>query len=118
MQNVMIISSFNLEPIVANLCPATGAPRNPAWARESQKWLRDQDGCAVCGETIGVEVHHIRPFHLFPELEMDPDNWLALSRPWHLYLGHLGNWSNWNPDVKSDADRFARAITVFRRKHL
>ena len=97
---------------ILRFCLATGKPRNPRFERESRKWLLTHP-CAVTGEREGVEVHHIRPFHLFPELEMDPENWIALLRPWHLYLGHAGNWTMWNPDVRQDAARFQ---TIRKRK--
>lgn len=85
--------------------PVTGRPGDPQWHRESRLWLVDHP-CAVTGETgDGVEVHHIRPYHLFPELEMDPANWIALRRDWHFYLGHFGDWVLWNPDVAQDAAR-------------
>lgn len=108
-------------PDVVGACPVTGRPRNPAWDRESRAWLKDHP-CAVTGATECVAVHHIRPVHLFPELEMDPANWIVLRavdhKDWHFYLGHFGNWSNWNPDVAQDAARIAHRIKMFREGKL
>ena len=42
-----------------------------------------------------VEVHHIKPVELFPELASDPSNFISLyRRSGHFILGHAGNW-NW-----------------------
>ena len=107
-----IICSF--VPTVGEISPVSATPRHKDWDRESRAWALSHP-CAVTGSTEGIEVHHIRPFHLFPELEMDPANWISLIRPWHLYLGHVGNWSNWNPNVREDAERFRRMIEAFRK---
>jgi hypothetical protein len=61
-----------------------------------------------------LEGHHIKPFHLFPELEMDESNWITLIRPWHFYLGHLRNWHYWNPEVVTMADQLRRLFGKFR----
>jgi len=98
----------------SGFCPVSAKPRHPQWDRAAKAWAASNP-CAVTGEFEGIEVHHIRPFHLFPELEMDPENWISLTRPWHLYLGHVGNWSNWNPSVREDAERFRRMIDAFRK---
>ena len=87
---------------ILRFCLATGKPRNPRFERESRQWLIGRV-CACCGCTTGLQTHHIKPFHLFPELEMDPANWLALCGPTelncHLRIGHLGNFKWYNPRV-------------------
>lgn len=53
----------------------------------------------MCGGRDRLEVHHIRPFHLYPALELDPANFVTLCealRECHLQVGHLGNWFDWN----------------------
>jgi hypothetical protein len=46
-------------------------------------------------------VHHIEPFHVAPDKELDPANLLTLcdypGASCHLLLGHFGNWTMWNP---------------------
>jgi hypothetical protein len=80
--------------------------------------LKAHPACAACGlmrpsilhplarrRTI-LNVHHIKPFHLFPALELDETNLITLCRSGedhHLMVGHLGDWSNWNPNVVRDA---------------
>jgi 5-methylcytosine-specific restriction endonuclease McrA len=81
-------------------------PRSPHWARVRGVWLQTHGWCAVCGFTAGLNVHHIQPFHLFPELELDPTNFITLgercpSGNHHILFGHFGNYSKWNPDVRA-----------------
>jgi hypothetical protein len=51
----------------------------------------------------GLDVHHIFPRHLFPDVARDPDNLITLCRRYdcHLRVGHFGNYSKfWNPKVR------------------
>jgi 5-methylcytosine-specific restriction endonuclease McrA len=65
--------------------------------------------CAVCGETREhlLNVHHKKPFHLHPELELEPTNLITLCeephKNCHLWVGHLGHWRSWNEHVERDA---------------
>lgn len=79
--------------------------RSPRWPAVRDAHLKHYPGCAVCGERKNVTVHHVKPFHLFPDLELDATNLLTLceTRWHHLLFGHLLNWSAWNPDVRIDA---------------
>lgn len=45
---------------------------------------RDNFTCQMCGKKGGrMEVHHIRPKYLFPELTLVVDNGIALCKPCH-----------------------------------
>lgn len=59
-----------------------------------------------CGGTKNLEVHHVKPFHIDPTLELDPTNLITLceemSKECHLKKGHLGNWKKVNENVLSD----------------
>lgn len=79
-------------------------PRHPLWHKVRGIWLKDHGFCAVCGCTTGLNVHHIKPFHEFPELELEPENFITLGEicptgNHHLLFGHLGDWRSWNVDV-------------------
>ena len=65
--------------------------------------MDDVMGCAVCSRKRTLEVHHIIPFHVAPDLELNPSNLMALCRRCHLFVGHLGNWRRFNMAVQSDA---------------
>jgi hypothetical protein len=98
-------------------------PRSPKWPRVRTEFLRGKR-CECCGRTDNLTAHHIKPFHLFPELELDPPNLIALCEggPWncHFLCGHGGkSWAWYTPDpwfvigmAKAFGDRVKRlAIT-------
>ena len=82
--------------------------RSAKWATTRKKHLKNQDWCMYCGGTKNLQVHHIQPFHLFPERELQPTNLITLCEEWtkdcHLKTGHLGNWKNYNPAIKKIAN--------------
>lgn len=63
--------------------------------------------CAACGGGKNLEAHHIRPFHLYPGLELDEGNLLCLceypSHNCHIRVGHSFDWKSYNPDSIQDA---------------
>lgn len=84
-------------------------PRSGKWAKVRAEHLRVKDKCSVCGGIKDLTVHHIKPFHLFPDLELDPTNLISLCEGnpvlnCHLFVGHLGSFKSWNPDVVKDAN--------------
>lgn len=86
-----------------------GQRRSPKWAKVRALFLGLKPSCAVCGGTERLEPHHIVPFHVAPELELDPTNLIVLCESkrngvtCHQFVGHLGNYRSWNPDVVTDA---------------
>jgi len=81
------------------------APRSGSWPTVRKHFLETpgNDCCAVCGSREQIEVHHVKPFHEHPELELDPTNFITLCRDHHFHVGHLDNWKNSNPNVREDA---------------
>lgn len=90
-------------------------PRSGRWKGVRAEFLRAYPSCAACGSTKLLNVHHIEPFHIKPEKELDPTNLITLceapSMNHHLMLGHLGNWSSWNVTVEADAAAWFEKIT-------
>lgn len=82
------------------------APRSPKWRAFSKRFLKGK-ACAVCGRSECLVAHHIKPFHLFPELELSEENLIVLCEGkvvnCHLAVGHLFRWPSYNVDVRSDA---------------
>ena len=60
--------------------------------------------CACCGRKSET-VHHVKPFHEEPRLELDHKNLIAVCEECHLTFGHLGDFRAWNPAIREDADR-------------
>lgn len=82
----------------------TGAARSSRWRGVRNDYLKGRT-CAVCGGRRSLIAHHIIPFHLAPDLELDPQNLIALCEAGrygincHLLIGHLGNFQRANPFV-------------------
>jgi len=78
-------------------------PRSPEWRKVRKAHLREESWCKMCGGNKDLQVHHIKPFHLYPELELDPENLITLCERRgiddHLYYGHLGDWQKINPNI-------------------
>lgn len=85
-----------------------GADRSPHWSKTRDQFL-DGKCCAVCGGTTALVAHHEVPFHLAPDLELDPSNLVPLCEAkrygvnCHLLFGHLGNYRRTNVSVRADA---------------
>jgi 5-methylcytosine-specific restriction protein A len=80
--------------------------RSSMWPKIRKYFIAVNNRCSSCGKTRGLEVHHKKPFHLFPELELDSGNLITLcSNPrCHLDKGHLGYWKSYNPSVVDDCN--------------
>jgi len=95
--------------------PEFGSNRSPKWGRVRDLWVLANPFCAVCGFTKYLNVHHIKPFHEHPELELDPTNFITLGEQCptgnhHLLFGHLGLWASWNDTVVPDAAKILHQI--------
>jgi len=88
--------------------------RSPKWAKFRREFLKRNPACAGCGTKTKLEVHHIRPYHLFPNLELDENNCVVLcdqsSGSCHLVLGHLKDWTSWNESVLEDAKIYYQKV--------
>lgn len=77
---------------------ATDSRRSPKWSALRNRFLADHPACCVCGAK-STTVHHAKPFHLFPALELEESNLRSMCDRCHLLIGHLGNFQNYNPDI-------------------
>lgn len=83
------------------------ASRSSGWSKVRKEHLKKEPCCAACGKTSKLEVHHIKPVHQFPELELEPSNLITLcADPCHLIFGHLKYWKSWNVDVVADCNEY------------
>jgi len=77
--------------------------------------------CAVCGLTSKVETHHVIPFHVAPDLELDPSNLVTLCEnkkygvTCHLLFGHRGRYSMVNTSIHSDIAEWRIKLGVFEK---
>lgn len=80
--------------------------RSSQWDNVREEFLKSSPFCLACGSSTRLQVHHVKPFHIYPELELDQMNLVALcmsEHDCHLYIGHGGNFKCWNPNVVENA---------------
>jgi hypothetical protein len=98
----------HLKDVITGKAPI-GKKRSARWAGVRKAFLAKNPRCAVCGGTQKLEAHHIQPFHLKPELELEPSNLIALCEAkkngvnCHQFAGHLGSFRSINTSVVADA---------------
>lgn len=80
------------------------ATRSPKWAKVGHTHLLAYPQCEACGSTQQLNVHHKKPFHLYPELELEPTNLvtLCMANDCHLLIGHGGHFKKYNPNIDMD----------------
>lgn len=88
---------------------AADKERSGKWAALRKKVIVAHPYCAYCGGTEKLQSHHIRPFHLHPELELVESNVIVLCETegtdHHLRIGHAGNFKDENPNVVEDCQK-------------
>lgn len=91
-----------------------GEPRSSSWASVRRNFVESNPDCAACGSTQNLNVHHIKPFHSHPELELDPGNLITLCRKHHFQVGHdpdgpwepkRPSWKAFNPRVREHCEK-------------
>lgn len=87
--------------------------RSGHWPTIRAEHLKSQAECQACGARTNLEVHHIKPFHLHPELELDLGNLITLCEGpcnCHLTWGHFHAWKAFNPNVIADTKLYRRHL--------
>ena len=82
--------------------------RSSKWPRVRREHLAREPRCQWCGAKSKLEIHHVKSFHLFPELELNPENLITLCEchvDCHLKHGHLGNWRINNELIKEQCQQ-------------
>lgn len=82
--------------------------RSGAWEKLRNEVVKKNPWCKVCGKNKNLQLHHVRPFHLYPEFELTEENLRVLCQPCHLVWGHLGDWKSFNLDLDKDVERIAK----------
>ena len=84
--------------------------RSSNWNKIRKTHLEENNSCCGCGKTDKLEVHHIEPYHVNPNRELDPSNLITLCKSCHFTIGHLMDWSSWNIDVISDCKVYLNKV--------
>jgi len=98
-----------------------GAKRSSKWEKIRATHLERFPYCAICGRKTKVQVHHVVPFHIAPDLELEPKNLRTLCEnkkhgiTCHLLVGHVGNYRKANPSIDVDIATWRLKLGVFYR---
>lgn len=81
--------------------------RSPEWPEVEHRHLAEEPACQWCGSRVKLQVHHIAPFHLHPELELDDTNLITLCEEGgdancHFIHGHDRDWKSFVATVRAD----------------
>lgn len=83
-----------------------GSKRSDKWPEVREAHLKIQPYCKCCGGKNKLQVHHLKPFHLHPELELNPKNLITLCEDsvhnCHILFGHLRNFKSFNVNCPKD----------------
>lgn len=84
-----------------------GNRRSPWWRTLARCFLLKHTSCAGCGtdNRKNLQVHHKKPYHLHPELELDETNLVAVCKYCHFVICHRNNWSFYVPDIDEELVR-------------
>jgi len=99
-----------IKDVLQGKVPSLTDRRSPGWRHVRAVHLKANPSCEVCSCTDKLEVHHRKPFHLFPLLELEPSNLITLCESnksgynCHLFVGHMGNYRNYNKHVEKTVE--------------
>lgn len=85
--------------------------RSSKWPAVEKAHIAAYPTCAGCGGKKKLQVHHEKPFHSHPELELEPSNLITLCMgkyECHIRIGHGDNFHYYNPNVVADAREVLR----------
>lgn len=88
----------------------TDYSRSPRWSSVRKEHLIHEPLCRACNRKKDLEVHHIIPYHINPEEELNPSNLITLCSNCHLLFGHLMDYKSWNENVREDCNNFSSKI--------
>lgn len=95
--------------------------RSPQWEKVRNDFIKGRV-CEACGKDHQLNAHHVVPFHVDRNKELDPTNLIALGEGGtincHLWLGHCGDWKTWNAQVRADAAHFRAMIAHKEEAHV
>lgn len=89
--------------------------RSPQWRPLRNAIVEAHPYCSMCGVKQPLEVHHKKPYHIAPELELVESNCCVLCRHCHFYWGHdpdgpsggeKPSWSKYNPNIDEAIKRY------------
>ena len=107
---MVTVAVYNSPVWPHSVASVLGESRSPKWPAVRQHHLDREPCCAACGSKDLLNVHHVRPFHTDPALELEDSNLITLCEQHHLTFGHLMDWKSWNPDVRKDCEAYRKKV--------
>jgi len=98
----------------------SGMKRSKQWPTVRKAYLKKHPTCAMCGGNKKIEVHHVIPFHVDPSLELRESNLMTLCEAkkygvtCHQFFGHLGDYRDFNFEVRKDAQDWHEKLFLAR----
>ena len=84
-----------------------GSVRSPEWSKVRNDFIKENPLCEVCGKKGSRlepnQIHHLSPYHLFPEKELEKSNLATACRRCHLLIFHLNSFRSYNLKAREDA---------------
>jgi hypothetical protein len=95
-----------------------GVPRSPQWPKKEKEFKSAHPECSCCLSKNNLQVHHKKPYHTNPELELVDSNLMTVCRYCHFVICHENNWSNVVVDVEHQAKNHLERVNHHRAKIL
>jgi 5-methylcytosine-specific restriction enzyme A len=114
----MLKKLYHIINLTRNSLRDVGVPekRSGKWPTVEKHFREAHPTCAACGGTKNLNVHHIHPFHKFPELELDPNNLITMcmgEKECHLKIAHGSNFKTYCPDVRKYVEQIRKKEKTF-----
>ena len=78
------------------------SPRSGRWRALRNEMVREHPRCFVCGAPTTV-IHHLRPFGVDHDGELNRMNLIWYCDRCHLFVGHLCCFRAWNTNCRNDS---------------
>lgn len=91
--------------------------RSSKWNKIQKEFLEKNSSCAFCDGTKNLNVHHKKPFHLYPELELEESNLITLcmgEKDCHLLIAHGNNFSYYCDNLDSYILQYKSGAKTFK----
>lgn len=81
--------------------PKTTKEARRAWStvKAMRKYRKEVPFCEGCNRFAKLQVHHLVPVSVDPDLAGEPSNMITLCRPHHLYVAHWGSWTTYVKNI-------------------
>ena len=111
------INKYNL--VVSHFRAAVvGKRRSSKWSSLQKDFLEKNPACEICGTRKNLQVHHKKPFHLYPELELEESNLVTLCmglKECHLRIAHGSSWRCYSPKISDFIKILKEDLSLFKK---